>query len=48
VQAACTDGETLETVLILPGWLCKVKMANPGEFEALLNAEAYKAHCEGN
>ncbi|WRT68085.1 glycine cleavage system H protein [Kwoniella shivajii] len=30
------------------GWLCKLKLSDPSEFEALLNAEAYKAHCEGN
>ncbi|KAK8858882.1 glycine cleavage system H protein [Kwoniella newhampshirensis] len=29
------------------GWLCKVKLSDPAEFEALLNADAYKAHCEG-
>ncbi|OCF35013.1 glycine cleavage system H protein [Kwoniella heveanensis BCC8398] len=29
------------------GWLCKVKLSDPAEFEALLSAEAYKAHCEG-
>lgn len=31
----------------VPGWLCKVRLADPQEFESLLNAEAYKAHCEG-
>ncbi|WVQ65383.1 glycine cleavage system H protein [Kwoniella botswanensis] len=29
------------------GWLAKIKLSDPSEFEALLNAEAYKAHCEG-
>jgi glycine cleavage system H protein len=29
------------------GWLCKIKLSGPQEFETLLNAEAYKAHCEG-
>ncbi|WVR06622.1 glycine cleavage system H protein [Kwoniella sp. DSM 27419] len=29
------------------GWLCKIQLSDPSEFEALLNAEAYKAHCEG-
>ncbi|WVQ84958.1 glycine cleavage system H protein [Cryptococcus sp. DSM 104549] len=29
------------------GWLCKVKLSDPAEFEALLNADSYKAHCEG-
>ncbi|KAK4689693.1 glycine cleavage system H protein, partial [Tremellales sp. Uapishka_1] len=29
------------------GWLCKVKLSDPAEFEALLSSEAYKAHCEG-
>ncbi|WVW85040.1 glycine cleavage system H protein [Kwoniella bestiolae CBS 10118] len=29
------------------GWLAKIKLSDPAEFEALLNAEAYKAHCEG-
>ncbi|RSH90814.1 hypothetical protein EHS25_009989 [Saitozyma podzolica] len=29
------------------GWLCKVKLSDPAEFEDLLSAEAYKAHCEG-
>lgn len=29
------------------GWLAKIKLSNPGEFDQLLNGEAYKAHCEG-
>ncbi|WWC71067.1 glycine cleavage system H protein [Kwoniella pini CBS 10737] len=29
------------------GWLAKIKLSAPAEFEALLNDEAYKAHCEG-
>jgi len=29
------------------GWLCKIKLSDPAEFEVLLNDEAYKAHCEG-
>lgn len=29
------------------GWLAKIKLTNPGEFEELLSAEAYKLHCEG-
>lgn len=29
------------------GWLCKIKLSNPSEFEALLSEKAYKAHCEG-
>jgi glycine cleavage system H protein len=29
------------------GWLCKIKLSTPSEFEALMSAEAYKAHCEG-
>ncbi|WWC88364.1 glycine cleavage system H protein [Kwoniella dendrophila CBS 6074] len=29
------------------GWLSKIKLSDPAEFEALLDAEAYKAHCEG-
>ncbi|KAI5449139.1 glycine cleavage system H-protein subunit [Naganishia albida] len=29
------------------GWLCKIKLSNPSEFEALLSEQAYKAHCEG-
>ncbi|PCH33796.1 glycine dehydrogenase [Wolfiporia cocos MD-104 SS10] len=28
------------------GWLCKIKVENPAEIEALLTEEAYKAHCE--
>jgi glycine cleavage system H protein len=32
---------------VFTGWLCKVKLSDPAEFEALLNEEAYKAHCEG-
>ncbi|ODO00087.1 glycine cleavage system H protein [Cryptococcus amylolentus CBS 6273] len=30
------------------GWLCKVKLANPAEFDDLLDETAYKAHCDGN
>ncbi|KAK4048813.1 glycine cleavage system H-protein subunit [Microbotryomycetes sp. JL201] len=29
------------------GWLAKIKLSNPQEFEALLSPEAYQAHCEG-
>lgn len=29
------------------GWLCKIKLSNTSEFEALLSEKAYKAHCEG-
>ncbi|KAG8989252.1 hypothetical protein FRB94_008043 [Tulasnella sp. JGI-2019a] len=28
------------------GWLCKIKLSNPAEMDALLTQEAYKAHCE--
>jgi len=28
------------------GWLCKLKLSNPTEVSALLNAEQYKKHCE--
>ena len=30
------------------GWLCKIKLTSPAEFEELLDDAAYKAHCEGN
>ncbi|WOO82689.1 Putative glycine cleavage system H protein, mitochondrial [Vanrija pseudolonga] len=29
------------------GWLAKIKVSDEGQFLALLDAEAYKAHCEG-
>ncbi|GHJ88035.1 hypothetical protein NliqN6_4437 [Naganishia liquefaciens] len=29
------------------GWLCKIKLSNPAEFEQLLTEKAYKAHCDG-
>ncbi|KAG7562289.1 hypothetical protein FFLO_02277 [Filobasidium floriforme] len=29
------------------GWLCKIKLSAPQEFETLLSEQAYKAHCEG-
>merc|ERR1711939_67868 len=29
------------------GWLAKIQLTNPDEVEALLSAEAYQAHCEG-
>ncbi|KAM0747487.1 glycine dehydrogenase [Meredithblackwellia eburnea MCA 4105] len=29
------------------GWLAKIKLSNPGEFEQLLSKEAYQIHCEG-
>ena len=28
------------------GWFCKLKLANPGELEALLDAKAYQALVE--
>jgi len=41
-----------ETCSLLPpsctGWLAKIELSNQGEFDTLLNAEAYKAHCEGD
>ncbi|ORY31815.1 putative glycine dehydrogenase [Naematelia encephala] len=30
------------------GWLAKIQLSSPAEFEALLSDEAYKAHCEGS
>ncbi|KAF5314069.1 hypothetical protein D9611_006858 [Ephemerocybe angulata] len=30
------------------GWLCKIKLTEPAELEALLSAEEYKAHCEAD
>ena len=29
-------------------WLCKIKLSNPSEVEGLMDAEAYKAHCESH
>lgn len=29
------------------GWLAKIKVSDEGQFLALLDADAYKAHCEG-
>ncbi|GAA5891560.1 hypothetical protein JCM5296_004258 [Sporobolomyces johnsonii] len=29
------------------GWLAKIQLSNPGEFNELLSAEAYKVHCSG-
>ncbi|KAL1409039.1 glycine cleavage system H-protein subunit [Vanrija albida] len=29
------------------GWLAKIEIKDEGEFLALLDADAYKAHCEG-
>lgn len=31
----------------MTGWLCKIKLSAPSEFDSLLNEQAYKAHCEG-
>jgi len=33
--------------LLTTGWLAKIRLSQPNDFEALLSAEAYKAHCEG-
>ncbi|KDQ63676.1 hypothetical protein JAAARDRAFT_189224 [Jaapia argillacea MUCL 33604] len=30
------------------GWLCKVKVSDPTELEALMTEEAYKEHCESH
>ncbi|SGZ22473.1 BQ5605_C022g09491 [Microbotryum silenes-dioicae] len=30
------------------GWLAKIKLSNPSEFEQLLNDDAYKAFCAGS
>ncbi|GAA6029456.1 hypothetical protein JCM8097_003688 [Rhodosporidiobolus ruineniae] len=29
------------------GWLARIQLSNPGEFEELLSADAYKVHCSG-
>ncbi|GAA5910212.1 glycine decarboxylase subunit H [Sporobolomyces salmoneus] len=29
------------------GWLAKIQLSNPGEFDALLNEQAYQALCKG-
>ncbi|KAI5123783.1 hypothetical protein M0805_000371 [Coniferiporia weirii] len=29
-------------------WLCKIKLTDPKEIEELMDAEAYKAHCESS
>ncbi|KAL5495174.1 GCV3 [Sanghuangporus weigelae] len=29
-------------------WLCKIKLSNPSEVEDLMDAEAYKMHCESS
>ncbi|KXS21353.1 glycine cleavage system h protein [Gonapodya prolifera JEL478] len=28
------------------GWICKIQLSNPAEFETLLNEESYKVHVE--
>jgi len=28
------------------GWLCKMKLSNPSEMDALMTEEAYKEHCD--
>ena len=30
------------------GWLCSIEMSDPDEFEALLDAEGYRALTEGS
>ncbi|ORY78399.1 glycine dehydrogenase [Leucosporidium creatinivorum] len=39
--------ETLNSDPENEGWLAKIKLSNPGEFEQLLSEEAYKAYCAG-
>ena len=29
------------------GWMCKIEMSNPADFESLMSAEEYEAHCDG-
>ena len=36
-----------ELMCSVSGWLCKVRLSDPAEFESLLEEKAYKAHCEG-
>ena len=28
------------------GWLCKIKLSNPSEFNQLLDTKQYEAHCK--
>lgn len=35
------------TVSVDIGWLCKIQMKDLDEVKGLMDAEAYKAHCEG-
>ena len=29
------------------GWMCKIEMSNPADFESLMSAEEYETHCAG-
>lgn len=33
--------------ILTPGWLAKIKLTEEREFDELMDAEAYKVHCEG-
>ena len=32
---------------MLTGWLCEIELSKDDEIKELMDAEAYKAHCEG-
>jgi len=40
------DEESVNTDSYGAGWLFKIKLSDPGELAALLDAVAYTAHCE--
>ncbi|MDG1479688.1 MAG: glycine cleavage system protein GcvH [Myxococcota bacterium] len=40
------DEESVNTDSYGAGWLFKIKLSDPGELAALLDAAAYTAHCE--
>ena len=43
-----SDGhDKLTPSCVAAGWLCKIKLTNEDDIKGLMDAEAYKAHCEG-
>ncbi|CEQ39832.1 SPOSA6832_01409 [Sporobolomyces salmonicolor] len=46
-KSAESDGKSPFSPDDLLCWLAKIQMSNPGEFNELLSADAYKVHCSG-
>lgn len=46
-EALASEPELLNSDPYGAGWICRIEVSNPGELDALMDAEAYRALTEG-